>query len=139
MSLSQSCRTLRPHTAVRSLSLLQVIFPTQGSNPGLPHCRRILYQLSYLGSPYIYIYIYTYTHIYIFIYIHIYIRIYTHMYIYLNHFAIHQKLTQYCKSTILSLKKKKEREIKAHTCCPCDYMQEVRNGRRLEGFEVHKL
>ena len=30
-----------------SLSLLQGIFPTQGSNPGLPHCRQILYQLSY--------------------------------------------------------------------------------------------
>ena len=26
------------------LSLLQGVFPTQGSNPGLPHCRRILYQ-----------------------------------------------------------------------------------------------
>ena len=25
--------------------------PTQGPNPGLPHCRRILYQLSYQGSP----------------------------------------------------------------------------------------
>ena len=25
--------------------------PTQGSNPGLPHCRRILYQLSHQGSP----------------------------------------------------------------------------------------
>ena len=34
-----------------SLSLLQGIFPTQGSNSGLPHCRRILYQLSYQGSP----------------------------------------------------------------------------------------
>jgi len=33
------------------LSLLQGIFPTQGSNPGLPHCRRILYQLSHKGSP----------------------------------------------------------------------------------------
>ena len=32
---------------VGSLSLLQGIFPTQGSNPGLPHCRRILYQLSH--------------------------------------------------------------------------------------------
>ena len=31
-------------------SLLQGIFPTQGSNPALPHCRRILYQLSYLES-----------------------------------------------------------------------------------------
>ena len=26
-------------------------FPTQGSNPGLPYCRRILYQLSHKGSP----------------------------------------------------------------------------------------
>ena len=31
--------------------LLQGIFPTQGSNPGLLHCRLILYQLSYQGSP----------------------------------------------------------------------------------------
>ena len=29
--------------------LLQGIFPTQGSNPGLPHCRQILYQLSHNG------------------------------------------------------------------------------------------
>jgi len=28
-----------------------VIFPTQGSNPGLLHCRQILYHLSHLGSP----------------------------------------------------------------------------------------
>ena len=34
-----------------SLSLLQGIFPTQGSNPGLLHCRQILYQLSHQGSP----------------------------------------------------------------------------------------
>ena len=27
------------------------IFPTQGSNAGLPHCRQILYQLSHKGSP----------------------------------------------------------------------------------------
>ena len=32
-------------------SLLQGIFPTQGSNPDLPHCRQILYQLSHQGSP----------------------------------------------------------------------------------------
>ena len=38
------------NTGVGSLSLLQGIFPTQGSNPGLPHCRRILYQLSHQGS-----------------------------------------------------------------------------------------
>ena len=36
---------------VGSHSLLQGIFPTQGSNPGLPHCRRILYQLGHQGSP----------------------------------------------------------------------------------------
>ena len=34
-----------------SLSLLPEIFPTQGLNPGLPHCRWILYQLSHKGSP----------------------------------------------------------------------------------------
>ena len=39
------------NTEVGSLSLLQGIFPTQGSNPGLLHCRRILYQLSHQGSP----------------------------------------------------------------------------------------
>ena len=32
-------------------ALLQGIFPTQGSNPGLPHCRQILYHLSHQGSP----------------------------------------------------------------------------------------
>ena len=32
-------------------ALLQGIFPTQGSNPGLLHCRRILYHLSQQGSP----------------------------------------------------------------------------------------
>ena len=36
---------------VGSLSLLQGIFPTQGLNPSLPHCRQILYQLSHKGSP----------------------------------------------------------------------------------------
>ena len=34
-----------------SFSLLQGIFPTQGWNPGLPHCRWILYQLNHKGSP----------------------------------------------------------------------------------------
>ena len=32
--------------------LLQRIFLTQGSNPGLLHCRLILYPLSYQGSPF---------------------------------------------------------------------------------------
>ena len=39
------------NTGVGSLSLLQGIVPTQGSNPGLPYCRRILYQLNHKGSP----------------------------------------------------------------------------------------
>ena len=39
------------NTGVGSLSLLQGILPTQGSNPGLPHCRQILYQLSHKESP----------------------------------------------------------------------------------------
>ena len=39
------------NTGVGSCSLLQGIFPTQGSNPGLLHCRHILYQLSLKGSP----------------------------------------------------------------------------------------
>ena len=38
------------NTGVSSLSFLQGIFPTQGSNPGFLHCRRILYQLSHKGS-----------------------------------------------------------------------------------------
>ena len=39
------------NTGVGSLSLLLGLFPTQGSNPGLPHCWWILYQLSHKGSP----------------------------------------------------------------------------------------
>ena len=38
------------NTEVGSLSLLQRIFPTQESNWGLLHRRRILYQLSYQGT-----------------------------------------------------------------------------------------
>ena len=63
VKVAQLCLTLRPHglcspwnspgqnTGVGSLSLLQEIFPTQGLNPGLLHCKRILYQLSQKGSP----------------------------------------------------------------------------------------
>ena len=39
------------NTGVGSLSLLQGIFSTQRSNPGLPHCRRIFFRLSLPGSP----------------------------------------------------------------------------------------
>ena len=64
VKITQSCPTLQPHglyspwnslgqnTEVGSRFLLQGIFPTQGSNPGLPHCRQTLYQLSHQGSPY---------------------------------------------------------------------------------------
>ena len=63
MYYSQLSNSLWPHglynpwnspgqnTGVGGLSLLQGIFPTQGSNPGVPHCRLILYHLSHKGSP----------------------------------------------------------------------------------------
>ena len=35
---------------VGSHFILQGIFPSRGLKPGLPHCRRILYQLSHQGS-----------------------------------------------------------------------------------------
>ena len=38
------------NTRVGSLCLLQGIFPTKGSKPGLLHCRQILYQLSHNRS-----------------------------------------------------------------------------------------
>ena len=64
-SLSVVCSSLQPHQlhsprnspgqniGVGSLSLLQGILPTQGSNPGLSHCRWrwALYRLSHKGSP----------------------------------------------------------------------------------------
>ena len=64
VKVTQSCLTLcDPHglyspwnspglnTGIGSLSFLQGVFPIQGSIPGLPHCRQILYQLSHKGSP----------------------------------------------------------------------------------------
>ena len=39
------------NTGMGRLSLLQGIFLTQGSNPGLLHGRQILYQLNHKGSP----------------------------------------------------------------------------------------
>ena len=38
------------NTGVGGRSLLQGIFPTQGSKPGLPHCHQISYQVSHQGS-----------------------------------------------------------------------------------------
>ena len=43
--------SLGQNTGEGSLSLLQGIFPTKESNPGLPYWRQILYQLSHKGSP----------------------------------------------------------------------------------------
>ena len=48
--LHNPCNSPGQSSGVGSLSLLQGIFPTQGSNPVLPHCRKILYQLSHQGS-----------------------------------------------------------------------------------------
>ena len=42
--------SLGKNTGVGSHSLLQRIFPTQGLNSGLTHCRKILYHLSHQGS-----------------------------------------------------------------------------------------
>ena len=39
------------NTGVGCHALFQGIFPTQGTNPGLPHCGQILFQLSHQGSP----------------------------------------------------------------------------------------
>ena len=63
VKVAQSCPTLcnpmdytvwnspGQNTGVGSLSLLQGLFPTQGSNPGFLHCMWILFQLSYQRSP----------------------------------------------------------------------------------------
>ena len=49
--MDNAWNSLGQNTGVGSLSLLQGIFPIQGSNPGLLHCRWILYQLSHSGNP----------------------------------------------------------------------------------------
>ena len=49
--LSRVLLFVTPWTGVGSLSLLKGILPTQDSNPSLPHCRYILYQLSHKGNP----------------------------------------------------------------------------------------
>ena len=44
--------SLGQNTGIGGLSLLQGIILTQGLNPGLLHCRQILYHLSHKGSPF---------------------------------------------------------------------------------------
>ena len=50
VKVTLSCPTLSDPMVYIGHGILQGIFPTQGSNPGLPHCRQILYQLSHKGS-----------------------------------------------------------------------------------------
>ena len=54
------------NTGVGSLSLLQGIFLTQELNQGLLHCRQILYQLRYQGSPELYVSIETFKYVHIY-------------------------------------------------------------------------
>jgi len=57
VKVTQLCPTLCPwnspgqNAGMGSCSLLQGIFPTQGSNPGLLHCRWIIYHLSHQEGP----------------------------------------------------------------------------------------
>jgi len=50
VKVAQLCLTQAKVLEWVAFSLFQGIFPTQGLNPSLPHCRRILYQLSHKGS-----------------------------------------------------------------------------------------
>ena len=117
MKVAQSCLTLcdpMEYTVHRilqagilelgSLSLLQGIFPTQGSNWGLPHFVRILYQLSHKGSHiYIYIYIYICIWVYIITYINIWFK---HLYwnIIVLCSKLHVKGVQFVEILIYALK-----------------------------------
>ena len=58
------------NTRVDCHALLQGIFPTQGSNPGLLHCRGTLHHLSHQRSPYVCVCMYVCVYIYIYIYIY---------------------------------------------------------------------
>ena len=51
MYLNTRLNIISPWATLPIWALLQEIFPTQGSNPGLSHCRQILYHLSHPGSP----------------------------------------------------------------------------------------
>ena len=85
------------NTGVGCHALLQGIFPTQGLNPGLPHCRWILYQLSYQGS------------LFSIVAVSIYIPtnsargspfLHTFFNMWLIHYIVQQKLVQYFKATV---------------------------------------
>ena len=86
------------NTGVGCHALLQGIFPTQGSNSGLSHCRQILYHLRGLGVGW---------------------RLQRegiHVYVQLIPAAVQQKPVQHCKATILQSKKhflKKQMTFKA--------------------------
>ena len=89
-SLSVMSDSLRPHGILQARILEWVavpfsrrIFPTQGLNPDWLHCRQILYQQSYQGSP---------------------SRGQRYVYFWLIHIVVWQKLVQYCKAIVLQLK-----------------------------------
>ena len=96
-------------TGVRSLSLLQGIL-TQGANPGLPHRRKVLYQLNHQGN-------------------HQGRR--THRHKKLTHFAVQEKLTYHCKSTV---REGKESEVTQSCPTLCDPMDCI-----LPGSSVHEI
>ena len=77
------------NTGVGSHSLLQGLFPVQGSNLILSCCRQILYHLRHLRKPNIYITIYLFS-----------LSDLVH--------SVQQKLIQHCKATIPRFKKEKE-------------------------------
>ena len=106
---------------------LQGSFPMQGLNPGLLHCRQILYWLSCEGRAGVsstkwysfnrcYIYVCVYICVYIcvcvyvcvcicvYIYVCVYVCVYIYTYINLNHFVVQLQLTHY-KSNIFQYKK----------------------------------
>ena len=88
------------NTGVGSLSLLQGIFPTQGSIPGPLHCRWICYQLSHQGSP-----SYTWHSIYIFIYHHLFPPKYNSMWAEIPFSLLYPKHQEWCKIYIKCSKK----------------------------------
>ena len=53
--LNSPCDSPGPSTGLSSLSFLQGIFPTQGLNLDLLHCRQILYHLNYREAPWLYL------------------------------------------------------------------------------------
>ena len=92
------------NTGVSSHSLLQGIFPTQGWNLGLLHCRQILYCLSYQRSPcprlfqFVFLFNYLFFYIYIFFFFIFYFLLKCS---WLTVFQVHSKVIQLYKYTYI--------------------------------------